>query len=55
MTQCKVFGRLLGFQRKCYAIPMTSQIMCKVNQLRENIDFLTLRQRIGISFEEIVN
>ena len=25
------------------------------NKLRENIDFLTLRQRISISFEEIVN
>ena len=34
---------------------MTSQITCKVNQLRENIDFLTLRQRISISFEEIFN
>ena len=32
---------------------MTPQITCKVTQLRENIDFLTLRKRISISFEEI--
>ena len=32
-----------------------SQITYKVNQLREIVDFLTLRQRISNSFEEIVN
>ena len=31
---------------------MTSQITCKVNQLRKNIDFLTLRKRSSISFEQ---
>ena len=33
---------------------MTSKITSKLNQLSKNIDFLTLRQRIGISFEENV-
>ena len=34
---------------------MTSQTTCKVNQLSENIDFLTLRHRISNNFGEIVN
>ena len=34
---------------------MTSQIACKIIKLRENINFLTLKQIISISFEEMVN
>ena len=39
------------------AIPtcMTSQITCKVNELIEYIELLTLRQRISNRFEETVN
>ena len=36
------------------AIPMTSQITCKVNQLRESTDFLTLIQGISIGFEKML-
>ena len=38
--------------KRCCAIPITSQIACKVNW--ENLDFLTLRQRTSNDFEEIV-
>ena len=51
----KIWYHHLGFQKWCCAIRMTSQIMRKLNQLRENINFLTLRQSISISFEDIVN
>ena len=45
----------LEFQKWYRAVSMTSQTMCKINQLRENIEDLTLRQRISNSFEKIVN